>query len=165
VACLAGFVIVGALGTVLAVAEAAPSATSIVSYRLVGRGKPLPAQIGSGTCPQGRTSIAIAGRSGARVGTASICVLTIEKAEDSSGELRRITQTVRETDSLPAGAIVSRQTQVFAFSRDGRRSSAAFRGRVVRGTGRYVRARGTLSGGGPTVDGVADWRITVRLRR
>ena len=97
------------------------------------------------------------------MGTASVCVLTIEKAEDSEGHLRRITQTVRETDSLSAGSILSRQTQLFAFSRDGRRSSAAFRGRVVGGTGRYARARGTLSGGGPTTDGVADWRITVRL--
>ena len=99
------------------------------------------------------------------MGTDFVCVLTIEKDEDSDGHLRRITQTVRETDSLPAGSILSRQTQVFAFSRDGRRSSAAFRGRVVRGTGRFARARGTLSGGGPIVDGVADWRVTVRLRR
>jgi hypothetical protein len=160
---MAGFA-VGALGLLLAAAAAA-SSTSTVSYRLVGRGKPLPAQIGSGPCPQGRTSIAIAGRSGARVGTASVCVLTIERVEDSSGHLGRITQTVRETDSLPAGAIVSRQTQVFAFSRDGRRSSAVFRGRVVRGTGRFAGARGALSGGGSTFDGVADWRMTVRLRR
>src|SRR5919201_3477776 len=161
---LFGFVVVGALGTVLAAGAAAPSSPPLVSYRLVGRGKPLPAQIDSGPCPQGRTATAIAGRSGRRVGTAYLCVLTIAKVEDSGGHLRRITQTVRETDSLPAGAIVSRQRQVFAFSRDGLRSSAAFRGRVVGGTGRYARASGTLSGGGPTVDGVADWRITVRLR-
>ena len=161
---LFGFVVVGALGTVLTAGAAAPSSTSLVSYRLVGRGKPLPAQIDSGPCPQGRTTIAIAGRSGRRVGTAYLCVLTIARVEDSGGDLRRITQTVRETDSLPAGAIVSRQRQVFAFSRDGRRSSAVFRGRVVGGTRRYAHASGTLSGGGPAIDGAADWRITVRLQ-
>jgi hypothetical protein len=157
-------VVAGALGTALAAAAAAPSSTSLVSYRLVGLGKPLPAQIGSGPCRQGRTSFVIAGSSGRRVGTAHLCVLTIAKVEDSRGVLRRIVQTVREIDSLPTGAIVSRQRQVFTFSRDGRRSSAGFRGRVAGGTGRYARARGTLSGGGPTVDGVANWRITVRLR-
>jgi hypothetical protein len=148
------------------VAATAPSRSgSNVSYRLVGRGKALPTQIDSGPCPQGRTSIEIASRSGTRIGTAYVCVLTIERTDDSNGNLQRITQVVRETDSLPRGAIVSRQRQIFAFGRDPRRSSASFRGRVVKGTGRYARTTGTVSGGGPTIDGIADWRVIVRLRR
>ena len=93
-----------------------------------------------------------------------MCVLTIRKDEDSDGHLQRIVQTVVETDSLPAGEIVSKQTQAFAFGADLRHSTAVFHGRVVRGTRRYAHARGTLSGGGHTTEGIADWRITVQLR-
>jgi uncharacterized protein (TIGR02453 family) len=143
-------------------ATAAPSASSI-TFRLVGRGKPLPAQIGSGPCPQGRTVITIASKSGARIGTAHVCVLTIEKTDDAHG-LRRIVQTVLERDVLPAGTIVSRQRQTFVFARDQRHSTAILRGRVVRGTRRYAGSTGTVSGGGPAVDGFADWRIMIRLR-
>jgi hypothetical protein len=56
-----------------------------------------------------------------------------------------------------------RQTQTFVFDRDQVHARATFRGRVVGGTGRYSDARGTVSGGGPVIDGVAAWRVTMRL--
>jgi len=159
---LLALVAAAALLMTAAIATAAPSASS-TTFRLVGRGTPLPTQPDSGPCPQGRTVYAIASSSGTRIGTAHGCVLTIARTDDASG-LRRIVQTVLERDALPAGTIVSRQRQTFVFARDERRSTAVFRGRVVRGTGRYAHAAGTVSGGGPTVAGVADWRITIRRR-
>jgi hypothetical protein len=99
-----------------------------------------------------------------RIGTAHVCVLTIQRTDDPNGNLRRIVQTVLEKDSLPRGEIVSRQKQSFLFAGDKRHSTASFRGRVVRGTRRYANARGIVSGGGPTLDGVADWTVVIRLR-
>jgi hypothetical protein len=157
--------VIGVLGTATLVAATTSSrSASPLRYRLVGREVALPTRVDSGPCPQGRTRIPIAAESGRRIGVAHVCVLTIRKIEDSGGHLQRIVQTVLETDSLPSGAIVSKQTQTFAIASDLRHSTAVFRGRVLRGTGRYAHARGTLSGGGPTAAGVADWRITVRLR-
>ena len=156
---LPAFVVIGTAA--LVAAPPSPHSTPTLRYRLVGREVALPA---SGSCPQGRTRIPIAAESGRRIGVAHVCVLTIRKIEDSGGRLQRIVQTVLQTDSLPAGAIVSKQTQTFVFARDPRHSTAVFRGRVVRGTGRYAHVRGTLSGGGPTTEGVADWRMTVRLQ-
>jgi hypothetical protein len=155
----------GVVGTAVLVAATASSRpASTLRYRLVGREIALPTNVDSGPCPQGRTRIPIVAESGRRIGAAHVCVLTIQKFEDSGGNLRRIVQTVLETDSLPTGAIVSKQAQTFVFVGDLRRSTADLRGRVLRGTGRYAHARGTLSGGGPTVEGVADWRITAPLR-
>jgi hypothetical protein len=90
--------------------------------------------------------------------------LTIQRTDDANGNLRRIVQTVLEKDSLPGGEIVSRQKQSFLFASDKRHSMASFRGHVVHGMRRYAHAKGTVSGGGPTVDGVADWTIVIRLR-
>lgn len=160
-----GVAVIGVLGTAILVAATTSSRSApLLRYRIVGREVALPTRVDSGRCPQGRTRIPIAAESGRRIGVAHVCVLTIRKIEDSGGHLRRIVQTVLETDSLPTGAIVSKETQTFAIARDPRHSTAVFRGRVMRGTGRYVHARGTLSGGGPTAGGVADWRIVVRLR-
>lgn len=156
------FAVAAAGAVACALATAAPSTTG-VTFRLVGRGTPLPTTIDSGPCPQGRTVIAIASASGVRIGTAHVCVLTIEKTDLPNYGVRRIVQTVLETDSLPGGTIVSRQTQSFLFARDQRHSTASFRGRVVGGRGRYARARGTVSGRGPAVEGAADYAVTVRL--
>lgn len=143
--------------------EDAALARLTVRVHLVGFGSPLPAPIGSGPCPQGRTVIAIESDAGARIGTARVCVLTIRKLDRPNWGVRRIVQTVREVDSLPGGKIVSRQTQTFLFARDQRHTTATFRGRVVRGSGRYAGVRGSVSGGGGGVDGKAKWRVTFRL--
>jgi hypothetical protein len=91
-------------------------------------------------------------------------VLTIEKTDLPKYGVRRIVQTVLETDSLPDGRIVSRQTQTIVFARDQRHTTARFRGRIVAGSGRYSHAAGTVSGGGPGVNGVADWQMTINIR-
>ena len=154
---------VAAIGTAITpVALATPTATT-VRFRLLGFGTPLPTAIDSGSCPQGRTVITIASASGARIGAAHVCVLTIQKTDLPNYGVRRIVATVLETDSLPGGTIVSRQRQSFLFARDQRHSTASFRGRVVRGTGRYAHAKGMVSGGGPAVEGRANWAVKIRL--
>ena len=140
----------------------APAARTI-RLHLLGFGTPLPTPIDSGPCPQGRTEIAIVSAAGARVGTATLCVLTISKLEVPGWGLRRVVQTVREVDSLPGGTVVSLQQQTFWFARDQRHTRAVFRGRVVSGSGRYRGARGTVTGGGPGLNGKADWFVSLRL--
>jgi hypothetical protein len=135
-----------------------------LSVHLLGFGTPLQTAIDSGACPQGRTQIAIVGSTGARIGTSHLCVLTIEKTDVPNYGVRRITQTVLETDSLPGGSIVSRQTQTISFARDQSHTTARFRGRILRGTGRFAHARGTIVGGGSGTDGKADWRVTFRIQ-
>jgi hypothetical protein len=112
-----------------------------LALHLHGFGTALPTAIDSGPCPQGRTLIPITTAAGKRIGTAHVCVLTIEKTDLPKYGVRRIVQTVLETDSLPDGRIVSRQTQTI-----------------------YAHAAGTVSGGGPGVNGVADWQMTINIR-
>jgi hypothetical protein len=100
---------------------------------------------------------------GERIGKALVCVLTITKVDLPNYGVRRIVQTVVETDSLPGGTIVSRQRQTFVFARDQRHSTAVFRGRVVRTTGRYANATGTVRGGGRGLDGKARWVVSIHV--
>jgi hypothetical protein len=126
--------------------------------RLRGFGTPLPTQIDQGPCPQGRTLIEIR-PSGSVVG----CVRTIRKLDASHYGVKRITQTARETYHLSRGTIRTLETQTIHFARDQRHTTAVFRGRVVGGSGRYAHARGTVTGGGPGIDGHADWLLSLRL--
>lgn len=131
---------------------------STLQLHLLGFGTPLPTQIDQGPCPQGRTSIEIQ-PSGSVIG----CVLTIRKWDAPNYGVKKITQTARETYRLAGGTIVTLETQTIHFARDQHHTTAVFRGRIVGGSGRFVRARGTTEGGGPGVDGRGDWTITLRL--
>lgn len=91
----------------------------------------------------------------------------IRKVDTPRGGPRQIVQTVIETDTLPGGTITSRQTQTIDFATDQSESietTATFTGTVIGGTGQYANARGTISGGGRGVNGVADWRVAIDLR-
>lgn len=136
-----------------------------LQLRLRGFGAPLPTQIGSGPCPEGRTLIQI--RPSAQAGRGSVvgCVLTIQKWNQANYGVKRIMQTARETYRLIGGSIVTRETQTIKFARDQRHTTALFHGRIVGGTGRYAHARGTVSGGGPGVGSNADWLVSLHLRR
>lgn len=129
-----------------------------VQLRLRGFGTPLPTQLDQGPCPQGRTLIEIQ-PSGSVVG----CVRTIRKWDSAHYGVKRITQTVRETYHLSRGTLVTLETQTIHFARDQHHTTAVFRGRVIGGTGRYAHARGTVVGGGPGIDGHADWLVSIRL--
>jgi hypothetical protein len=135
----------------------------VLRLDLAGFGTPLPTEIDKGPCPQGRTVIRIRSGAGAPIGSQSGCVLSIGKKTTSNDDIVRITQTARETYALPDGTIVSEETQTIRFAADQRHTVATFRGRVLRGTGRYARARGTVSGGGRGLDGKADWLMNIHF--
>jgi hypothetical protein len=137
---------------------------AVLRLHLAGFGTPLPSEIDSGPCPQGRTSITIRSAAGEPIGSQLGCVLSIRKTETPDHGVRQITQTARETYALTGGTIVSEETQTVRFAADQRHTTAMFEGRVLRGAGRYAQARGTISGGGRGLDGRADWRINVALR-
>jgi hypothetical protein len=136
---------------------------TVLRLHLVGFGTPLPTEIDKGLCPQGRTVIRIRSGAGAPIGSQSGCVLSIGKKTTSNDDIVRITQTARETYALHDGTIVSVETQTIRFAADQRHTVATFHGRVLRGTGRYAHARGTVSGGGRGFDGKADWLMNIHF--
>lgn len=125
---------------------------------LRGFGTPLPTPIDQGPCPQGRTLIDIQPS-----GSATGCVLTIRKWDETHYGIKKITQTVRETYRLSGGTLITRETQTIHFARDQRHTTAVFHGTVIGGSGRYTRAQGTVTGGGPGVNGHGDWTVTMHL--
>jgi hypothetical protein len=139
-----------------------PALTKFLRLHLSGFGTPLPTAIGSG--PQGQTLIGIYSHAGARLGTARVCVLTVMKVDRLQWGVRRIVQTVREVDWLPFSTVVSLQRQTVLFARDQRHTTAIFRRRVIKASGRFAHRRGTVSGGGRGLDDTADWVVTLRLR-
>jgi hypothetical protein len=153
--------------------EASPSLTGrsapVINARtlqlhLAGFGTPPPSPIDTGPCPQGRTLIAIRSAAGAHLGSVLGCMLTIQKTDVPNYGVRRIIQTVRETYTLPGGTIVTKETQMIRFARDQRHTTASFRGRVLRGSGRYLHRRGTVIGGGHGLNGNADWIVNIHFR-
>jgi hypothetical protein len=127
-----------------------------------------PTTVGPSTdCPGGEVHSRLVSRAGRPAGTSIVCVLSSSITHPPGAVVGKLTEQVVETDSIEGGQIVSRQRQVFRFNRDGTRAQASFRGKVIRGTGRYEAARGTISGGGPM--GVADvtrprFVLTIKLR-
>jgi hypothetical protein len=138
-------------------------AGTVLRLHLAGFGTPLPTELDKGPCPQGRTVIRIRSGAGAPIGSQSGCVLSIGKKTTSNDDIVRITQTTRETYALHDGTIVSQETQTIRFAADQRHTVATFRGRVLRGTGRYAHTRGTVSGGGRGLDGKADWLMNIHF--
>jgi hypothetical protein len=128
-----------------------------LQLHLRGFGTPVPTQVDQGPCPQGRGVIRIVPR-----GFVSDCVLTISKWDAWFG-VRRITQIARETYHLRDGTIVTRESQTIRFARDQHHTTATFTGRVLGGSGRYAHVGGTVTGGGPGVDGRANWLVSLHL--
>jgi hypothetical protein len=141
-----------------------------VQLHLRGFGTPLPTQLDEGPCPQGRTLIeiqppviVIERGAGSRSGSVVGCVRTIRKWDSAHYGVKRITQTVRETYHLNGGTLVTLETQTIHFARDQHHTTAVFHGHVIGGSGRYTHARGTVSGGGLSINGHADWHVALRL--
>ena len=102
--------------------------------------------------------------SGKRLGSAESCVLAIRKTNTASGALRSIVQTARVAFKLPAGTIVTRQTQAFRFAADQVHSTASFEGRVTGGTGSYAGAAGSVDGSGLRTNGRGPLTVTIALK-
>ncbi|MFN2628413.1 MAG: hypothetical protein ABR569_07235 [Gaiellaceae bacterium] len=66
------------------------------------------------------------------------------------------------TTQLPGGALRSVETQAFTFGHL-HRSTATFVGQIVGGTGRFIGAAGTVSGGGTGHNAVGLWHETFHL--
>jgi len=109
-------------------------------------------------CPSGLTRIVIVGSSRAALD----CVVRVQKFTKSGLDPWRIVESVRVTTPFAGGAIYSVETQTFTFTRS-QASTAAFRGRIVGGTGRYKGVTGTVRGGGEGRNGVAIWDETFRF--
>ena len=173
----AAVVVLAGLGTALALVlsdslssrnsdhgQNAVVATQTLKLDLAGFGTPLLTQLDRGPCPNGRTRIAISVE-GVRAGSLTECVLTIQKWDVPNWGVKKIATTTRDTYALRDGTIVTREHHVFHFARDQVHSNASFQGEIVGGSGRYARAHGSVSGGGVGINGHADWKLTLQLRR
>lgn len=131
--------------------------------RIAGFGWATPVVVDQPPCPQGRTVFSLRTNSGSPIGSLLECVLTISQHRLKSGRLVRIVQTTRGRYTINGSSITTEETQSFRFTRDQHHSAAQFTGRIISGTGRFKGISGSVSGGGPAVDGKANW--TVRLDR
>lgn len=138
----------------------APTAPTL-ELHVRGFGTALPAQTGSGSCPDGRTRLRLS--IGSASGSIEECVLFAGKTSYPSGAVRSVVERVRDRYRLPGGTIVTRESHTIRFARDQVHTTAVFSGRVVGGSGRYAGARGTVSGGGPGTGEVGDWTLRMRL--
>lgn len=137
----------------------------VVSFRIVGAGTPTAPATNHAPCPDGKwTQAILATSSPHRIGTDYGCALSIRKTDRANWGIYRITQTARELLVLPNGSITAVVHERFDFARDQRHVHVTWTGTITRGTGRYAKARGTISGSGPVVDGRANYRLTLRLR-
>jgi hypothetical protein len=150
--------IAGALvapGTVAAV-----GAARTLHYRVAGE----PWDLGmSADCPDGSVRYGIETLAGKAIGTATLCVLRASKVDERGGGVT-ITERIRETDAFRDGWLATAQTQTYRASGDGRRGKVVLSGVVTGGTGRFVRARGTITGAGVNTPTRLDVVVTVRLR-
>jgi hypothetical protein len=150
--------IAGALvapGTVAAV-----GAARTLQYRVAGE----PWDLGmSAECPEGSVRYGIESRAGKPIGTATLCVLRASKADERGGGVT-ITERIRETDAFRDGWLSTAQTQTYRVPADGLRSKVTLSGLVTGGTGRYARARGTITGAGVNTPKRLSVLVTVRLR-
>jgi len=154
--------------TVLAVAGAllAPGAVAAVDasrtlqYRVAGEPWDLGA---SSDCPDGSLRYGIETRAGKLIGTATLCVLRASKVDERGGGVT-VTERIRETDAFRDGWLATAQTQTYRVPAEGGRSKVILRGIVTGGTGRYARARGTITGAGVNTSKRLSVLVTVRLR-
>lgn len=150
--------IVGAL--VAQGAGAAVETPRTLFYRLVGE----PWDLGpSADCPDGSLRYGIQTRGGKPIGTATLCVLRASKVDERGGGVT-ITERIRETDAFREGWLATVQTQTYRVPGDGKSSKMTLSGVVAGGTGRYARARGTVTGAGVTTPTRINVLVTVRLR-
>jgi hypothetical protein len=139
----------------IAVTAAFAQTSRTLTIRLRGFGASLGS---SAACPDGRTQISIIGVRR----YALDCVLAARKLTKPGLDPWRIIETVRVTTQFPGGTIRTRETQTFTFTSSSR-STALFRGQIVGGTGRFHRATGSVSGGGPGRNQHAVWTVAFRL--
>jgi hypothetical protein len=136
-------------------AAGAPDAGRTLRYRLAGEAWNLGR---SDACHDGSVRYGIRSPAGRAMGTATICVLSASRSDAVT-----VTEHVVETDAFAAGWLRTRATQVYRNEPDGKRATVSIRGAVKGGTGRYKRARGTVTGAGTRRGDVLDVRVTVRL--
>jgi hypothetical protein len=155
--------VVGAL--VAAAPAASLGSARTLTFRIAGDSWNLGV---SDACPDGSVRYGIETRTGKRIGTSTVCVLSSRKTDGAGPAPKRIVQRVEETDAFRQGWLRSRLTYDFRYARGGKRATVELSGLVVGGTGRYAKARGTVQGSGPmAIDAKGEHpeiAVTVRFR-
>jgi len=155
--------VVGAL--VAAAPAASLGSARTLTFRIAGDSWNLGRSDG---CPDGSVRYGIETRTGKPIGTSTVCVLSSKKTDIAGYGLARIVQRVLETDAFRQGWLRSRLTYDFHYARGGKHATVRLTGVVVGGTGRYAKARGTVTGQGPmAIDAKGEHpeiAVTVRFR-
>ena len=144
--------------------SAAPVANRPLKLHLVGWGVPSEPYTGRGSCPDGFTVIPIVSAGGARVGSLSECDKEASKLDKTNWGVRKTHAVLLGTYRLSGGSIRTREQRTFVFARDQLHTQGYFTGTIIGGTGRYVNAKGVVSGGGPSAGNRARWTVRLAFR-
>ncbi|HVW90627.1 MAG TPA: hypothetical protein VHC01_14280 [Gaiellaceae bacterium] len=124
----------------------------IVAFRIVGLGHSIPTELDRGPCPDGRWSAALyAADAPRRIGTEYGCGLATSKRSTRTLDPASIHQRSRETFVLPGRIVKATCDARFTWT-DVHRSRAAYR---------CTFAGGTIAGGGPALDGRANYLLRI----
>jgi hypothetical protein len=151
--------------------QAFVSQPSTLTLHLRGWGTVLRPYVGRhGPCPDGKDETPIVSPAGRSIGSVVECDLLDSKTDEPNWGVRSTHVEMVATYTIPGGTLVTAEQRTFLFSRQALdstkpiRTVGRFAGRLTGGSGRYVHARGTVTGGGPGINGEADWTVTFHFR-
>lgn len=125
---------------------------AVAAFRIVGLGHSVPTEPDRGPCPEGRWSAALyAADAPRRIGTEYGCGLATSKTSTRTLDPSEIRQRARETFVLPGRTVKATCDARFTWT-DERHSRAVFR---------CTFPGGRITGGGPAVDGHADYLLRI----
>jgi hypothetical protein len=125
---------------------------TVTAFRIVGLGHSIPTELDKGPCPEGRWSAALyAADAPKRIGTEYGCGLFTSKRSTRKLDPASIHQRSRETFVLPGHVVKATCDARFTWT-DVRHSRATYR---------CTFAGGTIAGGGPALDGRADYLLRI----
>ncbi len=140
-----------------------------LTLHVVGWGTPIQGYAPRSSCPDGKFIAPIVSAQGQTVGSFVECDLVVSKTDRPNWGVRSTHAALATMYTIPGGTIEAREQRTFLLSRqylDSKkpvRTCGIFRGRITGGTGRYAHARGTVTGGGLSINNNGSWTVTFHL--
>lgn len=140
-----------------------------LTLRIVGAATPIQAFNPGGACPDGKFSFQVQSGAGQTIGTDFECDLADAKVDKPNWGVWSTQTVIAATYKLPGGTILTEEQRTFHFSRQTLNSHnpiktrASIAGRIIGGSGRYTRVRGSISGSGLSLSNNDNWTVTFRF--
>jgi hypothetical protein len=137
-----------------------------LTLHVVGWGTPIQGYDPRSSCPDGKFNAPIVSSQGQTVGSFVECDLVVSKTDKPDWGVRSTHAALATTYTIHGGTIEAREQRTFLLSRQYLnsekpiRTRGSFRGRITGGSGRYVHVRGTVTGGGLSINNNGSWTVT-----